>query len=436
MENNNNIELKKNLGQIIKSNRIKKKINQETLCEGICTSSYLSRIENGHLVADDQIYELLFKKLELDYHRFIYEDNMIDEKLEKIYKKLIFKEQIDEDIEVIFNSTNLNSKNVYTKKQLVYARYLINNDRVYEAKQIINEIKHTVSTDNFRNYFLFINISILINYIEGNYENILTVKRGFDKLITYNYEIKDYELGIYFYNVALTYCKLSYYAKCTHYAKNALDKFSNSFFPLFDFNCYLLLGIAFNNLSEFKKSLEYYELAKSILVHTSLKENQSYWNSLYCNIGYCYELQYQYEKAITYYEKALEYSEEVDVCTLINLTRSNYLFDKFDRASMYLNEIINSNIQIETKYKYQVDIFSIILFNQPDSLEQIDYLQKESINYFLNNKLYELTLFYCNVFAVFYKKLKWYKKVSELYEIAFKVSNMIRRGGKFNEVFL
>ena len=47
------------LGSILKLKRLEKNIKQEQLCEGICTPSYLSRIENNRLVADKEIYKLL-----------------------------------------------------------------------------------------------------------------------------------------------------------------------------------------------------------------------------------------------------------------------------------------------------------------------------------------------------------------------------------------
>lgn len=55
------------LGLIIKQERLVKNWSQEGLCKGICTISYLSKIENSIATPSDQIVELLFKRLGLNF---------------------------------------------------------------------------------------------------------------------------------------------------------------------------------------------------------------------------------------------------------------------------------------------------------------------------------------------------------------------------------
>lgn len=50
-------------GLLIKKQRKELDISLEALSHGICSPSYLSKIENNILVANDDIYNLLFKKL-------------------------------------------------------------------------------------------------------------------------------------------------------------------------------------------------------------------------------------------------------------------------------------------------------------------------------------------------------------------------------------
>lgn len=42
-------------------------MKQDELCRGICTPSYLSRIENNLVIADDGLYTLLFERLGINY---------------------------------------------------------------------------------------------------------------------------------------------------------------------------------------------------------------------------------------------------------------------------------------------------------------------------------------------------------------------------------
>lgn len=55
------------LGILIKQERLQKNISQELLCKNICTTSYLSKVENAHVVCSDEIYTQLLQKLGINY---------------------------------------------------------------------------------------------------------------------------------------------------------------------------------------------------------------------------------------------------------------------------------------------------------------------------------------------------------------------------------
>ena len=59
--------MKNNIGNIIKQNRLLLNLSQETLCQDICVVSYLSKIENGLVFPNEEIIQLLFKQLNIDY---------------------------------------------------------------------------------------------------------------------------------------------------------------------------------------------------------------------------------------------------------------------------------------------------------------------------------------------------------------------------------
>lgn len=60
------LEIKENdngIGSLIRKRRIALKISQETLCSGICSKSYLSKIENGSLRGKDSVLRALFERV-------------------------------------------------------------------------------------------------------------------------------------------------------------------------------------------------------------------------------------------------------------------------------------------------------------------------------------------------------------------------------------
>lgn len=61
------------LGTLIKQERLAQNISQKDLCCDICTTSYLSKIENGMVACSDEVYELLLKKMKI---QFIQDDKL------------------------------------------------------------------------------------------------------------------------------------------------------------------------------------------------------------------------------------------------------------------------------------------------------------------------------------------------------------------------
>ena len=52
-------------GLVIRTERMKRDWSQEGLCRGICTVSYLSKIEQGKATPSGQVLELLMKRLDI-----------------------------------------------------------------------------------------------------------------------------------------------------------------------------------------------------------------------------------------------------------------------------------------------------------------------------------------------------------------------------------
>lgn len=79
------------LGVLIQQERMKQKISQEALCYGICSTSYLSKIENGVTNCSEEIYEKLFKKLKIDYVVDEVTISALDKEFESVLFALRFK---------------------------------------------------------------------------------------------------------------------------------------------------------------------------------------------------------------------------------------------------------------------------------------------------------------------------------------------------------
>ncbi|MER2129141.1 helix-turn-helix transcriptional regulator [Solibacillus sp.] len=423
--------MKSELGKIIKFYRAKYKIKQEVLCKGICTSSYLSRIENSKLIADDEIYHLLFEKLNINFRSLLNNNFITNEKLENIYMGLLNKNGDLKNMKDFFEDTekSLLSDDLSIKYQLVYSKYLLLRKQFNEADSIIKSIEKIKNNLSQRNYFLFISISIYKSLMTNNLKEGLELIADLDyEYISLNYR-NNLEKGVFYYNIALCYCKNKVYYKCIQFCKTALKIFSDIYLPNFELNCHILLGIAYNNITFYNQSIHHYEISENI-INSSIINNKSYYlNMIFANTGYNYESQGEFELAEKYYLQAIEISSDSDFQSMINLVRLYYIKNIPNRLSEYLHKLDNVSEQ-SPRFNYQIQIFTLLMSSNNVPIETIHKLQKESIQYFKTNDLYNLAIFYNELFARIYKERNLYKIAYELLEDSLYLSKKLMLGGE------
>ncbi|MGE7925934.1 helix-turn-helix domain-containing protein [Viridibacillus arvi] len=423
------------VGPLIKLYRIKSGLTQEELSEGICTPSYLSRIENSHVIADIEIHQLLFQRMNIDFNDFYEESINMDSKLESIYMNLLSNktpnDENDENYKLLEDSTKyIFKKELHLKAKLVFSRYLISLKRYKEAKVIIDEIGEVIQLSGDRNTFIYINVAISLYYLTNQQKKANELSKQAATIRDFLDNGSSFELGCYYYNLALLLCKEYKYLETIEHCQKALNYFTDIYQPNLDFKCHILLGVAKNNLAQYNLAKRHYKICLNILQNIEKLSIPSNFNMVYSNLGYCYDCQGDINKAIYYYTKAFDYSQGIS--DYINLIRTHYQADNIDSALKYLNTVLLIDEIISPKYQYQIDILSFILLGNLDTqtAENINALEERSLSYFKEEKFHTLTIFYSKLFAQFYKKLNWYKKTSELLEIALEISESLRKGGE------
>jgi len=132
------------------------------------------------------------------------------------------------------------------------------------------------------------------------------------------------------------------YDKAMESSKQALV---NSFAindPSYIAQSYNTIGVIYNECSDPKKAIGFYEKALS---YAKKANNDKLYNWIYGNLGSAYYYnQIDVPKGISYYKKALEYAIKINdateiINTKLNMVGAYYSMDKFDEANEYLNEI-------------------------------------------------------------------------------------------------
>ncbi|MDN3677583.1 response regulator [Flavobacterium paronense] len=105
---------------------------------------------------------------------------------------------------------------------------------------------------------------------------------------------------------------------------------------------YNTLGVIYNECSDTKKAIEFYNKA---LTYAKSTNNDKLFNWIYGNLGSVYYYnQVDVPKGINYYKKALFYAEKIKDSTDINNTKMNlvsayFAIDKYDEGNLYLKDI-------------------------------------------------------------------------------------------------
>lgn len=413
------------IGTYLKYMRIQKKITQEQLSNGICTPSYLSRIENNLISADVEIYTLLFEKLGLSYKEIIKENDALEQRLEDWYKHMFFYKESREDIQELKELCETARPNTAIMFEIVYCRYLILNHELEAAKDKIIEIKKlNLTSNNNRNYFLFINVLMLFYYARKEYQRAIEVGTREIDIKTLNTVAFDYEIGAYHYNLAINYKNMYMYDECNHHSGMALDIFRDGYYLEQAIDCHILLGISFNNLGKREESLDAYLKAKRLLNYLSDKYNNYYLGMIEHNIGYCYQRSGEYKKAIHSYENSLNHKKSNEkLLTLINLIQCYYsIGEKNISKKLLLQALELANTKTPKLQQLHLDFLRNILLEESLSKDQIRELEHIFIE-FVNLKLQDAVIYYGEVLARILEGLHYYKKANNIYKTMVKAES-------------
>lgn len=201
-------------GYLIKKMRINKKMKQIWLAKGICSVSYLSKIENGQTVASQEILSLLGERLEIVMDSFEpYTEDSFMKSLVSSYKEYLTK-KVNTGIQVFVNSRDkkyiFNCKRNHNTYNLLLIRFLLinNEDRDTIRKEIEFSELLLSEYNNKEKYLHYIN-ECLYRYFESDYQSafdyILKIEEIMNHLLLEPWEKADFN-----YIASLCYGK-----KCT-----------------------------------------------------------------------------------------------------------------------------------------------------------------------------------------------------------------------------
>ncbi|ANX10623.1 hypothetical protein ABE41_001090 [Fictibacillus arsenicus] len=408
------------VGQRIRYYRKTKGLTQEELAQGICSVSYLSKIEKGDAKSSEEVINMLCDRLGISPEDV--DESKVLEMLNE-WNMMMTDRRFDEAEEnfplIQEKMKGISDPSLRLRFELFHCRYfmVLEPPLLDETKlklEGIEELYEHLSNDLKFYYFMFWGMYYNFN---KKYNEALEYLHKAEKQFNQTSNIQDSEAAVIYYLLALTYNFLMRITSVTTYSYKALTIFDREYNYSRSADCQILLGISY-------RRAQHYELAEShlkqALKYSTTFKDDTLSGIIYHNLGYIASCQKYHLKAIERYEKSLELKKSQPPANIANtiylLATEHYELGDFDSA---LN-LIPKGLKLvnEEQEPYYNLIILRYKINDMHSDEFLQYLRKTAIPFFKQKGIWELVATHSELLADIYFDQSHYKKASEYYRVA------------------
>lgn len=373
------------IGNLIKSERINQSMKQNVLAKGICSPSYLCKIENNQVEPSIEILQLLFNRLNLTIDLIntstINNQNYRDE-LFYIYQEVIQKRTISYTKEKLTylrdNQSNYLSKDLFFTFKLIelYLLLII----VKDPKDV--ELHIAIISKNEKNFdreqaYLY-EKCLGIYYYKSN--QLSAASEALHKALE-NLPIGpfgNYEKADLTYMSALTKLASNQFIQSIEFLEYPKDFFMNNVnFPRI-IECLLIEGIANQKLKNLEKARDIYikalRMTENTMPNTSIAVIYQNLGSVNSSLGYL-------EESLDYYFKSYELkaTHEQQLITILSIIQIYSKLENYTAMETWINQglALVENREIFKPYYYHFKMYHH-LFIQFGDLKFIN----KALNYF------------------------------------------------------
>ena len=303
-----------NIGLLIKMSRIQQNMKQVSLAKGICSTSYLSKIENNQTIPSEDVLQLLLERLELDYEDLSTEQELkFLSELYLLYKEAIIERNKSEVIERLttYNKRNflfINESNFFTYNLYLFRLYLITDADVDTVKSLMNALEQMQEKFDDRQKFIFNNNCGLYYYLLNDYKISLKHFEIALESVT-NFHFEEWELADFYHAISMAYLSNNHLLNTIEYSTKSLNYYKDNLIFARAIDCYIVTGVAQMMTSKFKSAEECFLLTKKLAKDIRLNK---YEGIITQNLGALYSLQGNCDKAIEYFIESLDYWHDTE----------------------------------------------------------------------------------------------------------------------------
>ncbi|MCT1902407.1 helix-turn-helix domain-containing protein [Oceanobacillus sojae] len=392
------------LGQKLKFLRNKQKSRQQEIVEGICSVSYYSKIENGNVVPNEEILQLLARRFGISIQELVQTDEAMSDEVvreaEDIYNLIKENQTAAEEACQLFLEKYKNSLDPGMKLliSLVQLRFALRFSTRAEAEEKFQEVEALQEYGNLKIMPLFNRVCGLYHYVSGNYDAALELYLGLANSLNYPYKADIH------YELSLVYNRKGNIYKSIQHLETALNKYLQEM----NYNqctvCYFLLGINYHKMNNYDEAIDYYYRIEKVI-----KDDTNLLRKVYHNMGLAFEKKKDVEKAIVYYQKSLSVStdEQHNLKTIEALASIYLKIKNEEKATHYISkgEVLADKPDLEEHaIKFHV------LRLQLDEKDVKEYLETVAIPFFEKRNDTDILFRYNVLLSDYYSQNKQYKQ--------------------------
>lgn len=423
------------VGQLIRMERRKKEIKQEVLARGICSPSYLSKIENSLVTPGDDTQKLLLRRLniKLDQIGSTTGASEVFSQFINRFKDVINHRDKDEAA-ILCNEIRsfLEDNQLYEYKinllLMKYRAMLMMEESIDHVKNNISLLGEMKREMTHTQLFYFHLIEGIIAYLEKCFQEASQFfMLAFS--IKENSLIEDWEIAELHYVAGVASLAEYHYVTAMNHAKEAHDYFQNEMLVMRIVECLFILSISQKRFGNVKEALSTFKTIKRLLANG---ENTVYSGKVEHNIGACYSLLKDSEKALMHFFRSLDLKNNPNdkAVTILAIVKEYNKIEQIEKAQIWLMnafDLLDSLSEENRKiYSNHFEIYKALLFKESN----FSQLFKKILQNFAENKDYTHCAIYCNVFAEklmedgqFRLSTIYYKKSLEYYLMFKKVNS-------------
>ncbi|QUW21597.1 tetratricopeptide repeat protein [Sporosarcina sp. Marseille-Q4063] len=429
------------VGHLIRAERIRQKMKQVVLARGICTPSYLSKIERNQIAPSEEIAILLFNKLEMDIDTIQEKDYESEAEIETFlkdtYKKILTVRNEDFRIKKLkeLELKNLlfeNDSHHYSFQLILLRLRLILGIDLETRKKEIDNLTKLSSNFNPRHIYMF-NVAKAIYYY-----SVKNRRQAIEYLEEVLHTVDDISLDVWEkaelnYMIGLIYTADNRIFIAIEHIRKALGFFQENFLMNRVLECYVLIGVTQKRSDQFEEAFESYYKAKQLCDEFNLDSEKGL---VYHNLGSLYGTMGKSKEAIEFLMKAINSKKEMKT-QLISILGIIIEYSKINDKSS-VNEWCKKGIFSYNQLKDDSLISYYHHFNFFKSLHSKSGLSEEiaieAIEHFKKIQDHQYINKYSIALAEWYFTNRKYKLSSILYNEANRYGYIYRKNQKWEDL--